>query len=171
VKEGFGNQINICRDRGLNPGLPTQKSDTLPLDRQNMGEEGRILEEVYPHLRGRIAGNQGGGGNSQRTPGCAALMEPRANVFSAPRRAKHWQASRRDYAGPLSPANPRSIPVHTDSPATLNFRPTQIHSYMNMALIKEASRSLCWLAVEVSEKWLRSSTIYILGGNQSPKGV
>nr|CAD7573025.1 unnamed protein product [Timema californicum] len=30
VKEGFGNQINLCRDRGLNPGPPAQKSDTLP---------------------------------------------------------------------------------------------------------------------------------------------
>nr|CAD7438595.1 unnamed protein product [Timema bartmani] len=35
VKEGFGNQINLCRDRGLNPGLPAQKSDTLPLDHQS----------------------------------------------------------------------------------------------------------------------------------------
>nr|CAD7590896.1 unnamed protein product [Timema genevievae] len=34
VKEEFGNQINLCRDRGLNPGPPAQKSDTLPLDRQ-----------------------------------------------------------------------------------------------------------------------------------------
>nr|CAD7431849.1 unnamed protein product [Timema monikensis] len=32
VKEGFGNQINLCRNRGLNPGPPAQKSDTLPLD-------------------------------------------------------------------------------------------------------------------------------------------
>nr|CAD7456366.1 unnamed protein product [Timema tahoe] len=34
VKEGFGNQINLCQDRGLNPGPSTQKSDTLPLDHQ-----------------------------------------------------------------------------------------------------------------------------------------
>nr|CAD7395148.1 unnamed protein product [Timema poppensis] len=34
VKEGFGNQINLCWDRGLNPGPPAQKSDTLPLDHQ-----------------------------------------------------------------------------------------------------------------------------------------
>nr|CAD7438645.1 unnamed protein product [Timema bartmani] len=34
VKEGFGNQINLCRDRGLNPGPIAQRSDTLPLDRQ-----------------------------------------------------------------------------------------------------------------------------------------
>nr|CAD7265784.1 unnamed protein product [Timema shepardi] len=34
VKEGFGNQINLCRDRGLNPGPPAQESDTLPLDHQ-----------------------------------------------------------------------------------------------------------------------------------------
>nr|CAD7439483.1 unnamed protein product [Timema bartmani] len=34
VKEGFGNQINLCRDRGLNLGPPAQKSDTLPLDHQ-----------------------------------------------------------------------------------------------------------------------------------------
>nr|CAD7257584.1 unnamed protein product [Timema shepardi] len=27
-------QINLCRDRGLNPGPPAQKSDTLPLDHQ-----------------------------------------------------------------------------------------------------------------------------------------
>nr|CAD7585579.1 unnamed protein product [Timema genevievae] len=30
----IGNQINLCRDRGLNPGPPAQKSDTLPLSRQ-----------------------------------------------------------------------------------------------------------------------------------------
>ncbi|CAG2058917.1 unnamed protein product [Timema podura] len=34
VKEGFGNQINLCRDRGLNPGPSAQKFDTLPLDHQ-----------------------------------------------------------------------------------------------------------------------------------------
>nr|CAD7442065.1 unnamed protein product [Timema bartmani] len=34
VKEGFGNQMNLCRDRGLNPGPSAQKSDTLPLDHQ-----------------------------------------------------------------------------------------------------------------------------------------
>nr|CAD7437867.1 unnamed protein product [Timema bartmani] len=34
VKEGFGNQINLCWDRGLNPGPSAQKSDTLPLDHQ-----------------------------------------------------------------------------------------------------------------------------------------
>ncbi|CAG2063523.1 unnamed protein product [Timema podura] len=34
VKKGFGNQINPCRDRGLNPGPTAQKSDTLPLDHQ-----------------------------------------------------------------------------------------------------------------------------------------
>nr|CAD7458497.1 unnamed protein product [Timema tahoe] len=34
VKEGFGNQINLCRDRGLNPGPPAQRPDTLPLDHQ-----------------------------------------------------------------------------------------------------------------------------------------
>nr|CAD7461781.1 unnamed protein product [Timema tahoe] len=34
VKEGFGIQINLCLDRGLNPGPSAQKSDTLPLDHQ-----------------------------------------------------------------------------------------------------------------------------------------
>nr|CAD7440198.1 unnamed protein product [Timema bartmani] len=34
VQEGFGDQINLCRDRGMNPGAPTQRSDTLPLDHQ-----------------------------------------------------------------------------------------------------------------------------------------
>nr|CAD7575338.1 unnamed protein product [Timema californicum] len=33
-EEGFGNQINPCRDRGLNPGPPAQKSNALPLDCQ-----------------------------------------------------------------------------------------------------------------------------------------
>nr|CAD7258504.1 unnamed protein product [Timema shepardi] len=32
VKEGLNNQIIPCRDRGLNPRSPEQKSDTLPLD-------------------------------------------------------------------------------------------------------------------------------------------
>nr|CAD7439552.1 unnamed protein product [Timema bartmani] len=41
VKEGFGNQINLCRDRGLNPGTSSQKSDTLPLDPQT-----RLLQMV-----------------------------------------------------------------------------------------------------------------------------
>nr|CAD7597578.1 unnamed protein product [Timema genevievae] len=34
VKEEVGNQINLCRDQGLNTGPPAQKSDTLPLDHQ-----------------------------------------------------------------------------------------------------------------------------------------
>nr|CAD7444409.1 unnamed protein product [Timema bartmani] len=34
VKEVFGNQINLCRDRGLKPGPSAQKSDTLTLDHQ-----------------------------------------------------------------------------------------------------------------------------------------
>nr|CAD7587965.1 unnamed protein product [Timema genevievae] len=34
VKEGFGYQINLYRDRGLSPEPPAQKSDTLPLDHQ-----------------------------------------------------------------------------------------------------------------------------------------
>nr|CAD7573511.1 unnamed protein product [Timema californicum] len=37
VKEGFGNQINLCRDRALNPGPPAQNSDTLPLNHQLSG--------------------------------------------------------------------------------------------------------------------------------------
>nr|CAD7401059.1 unnamed protein product [Timema poppensis] len=40
VTEGFGNQINLFRDRGLNPGPPAQKSDTLPLDHQ--GSDPRV---------------------------------------------------------------------------------------------------------------------------------
>nr|CAD7577281.1 unnamed protein product [Timema californicum] len=38
VKYGFGNQINLCRNRGLNPRPPAQKSDTLPLDHQVVNE-------------------------------------------------------------------------------------------------------------------------------------
>nr|CAD7453189.1 unnamed protein product [Timema tahoe] len=34
VKERFGNQINLCRDQGLNPGPSAPKSDTLRLDHQ-----------------------------------------------------------------------------------------------------------------------------------------
>nr|CAD7608349.1 unnamed protein product [Timema genevievae] len=33
-RKEFGNQIDLCRDRGLSPGSPAQKSDTLPLDHQ-----------------------------------------------------------------------------------------------------------------------------------------
>nr|CAD7458858.1 unnamed protein product [Timema tahoe] len=36
VKEGFGNQKNLCRDQGLNPGSSTQKSVTSPLDYQGI---------------------------------------------------------------------------------------------------------------------------------------
>ncbi|CAG2053603.1 unnamed protein product [Timema podura] len=36
VKERFGNQINLCRGRGLNSGPSAQKSDTLPLDHQRI---------------------------------------------------------------------------------------------------------------------------------------
>nr|CAD7572581.1 unnamed protein product [Timema californicum] len=32
--------LNLCLDRGLNPGPPAQKSDTLPLDRQIQGQSG-----------------------------------------------------------------------------------------------------------------------------------
>nr|CAD7198268.1 unnamed protein product [Timema douglasi] len=34
VKEGFGNQTNLCRDQGLNSELPAQESGILPLDSQ-----------------------------------------------------------------------------------------------------------------------------------------
>nr|CAD7431246.1 unnamed protein product [Timema monikensis] len=34
VEEGVGNQIDLCWDRELNPSLPTQKFDTLPLECQ-----------------------------------------------------------------------------------------------------------------------------------------
>nr|CAD7586633.1 unnamed protein product [Timema genevievae] len=34
VKEGIVNQINLCWYRGLNPGPPSKKTDTLPLDHQ-----------------------------------------------------------------------------------------------------------------------------------------
>nr|CAD7575020.1 unnamed protein product [Timema californicum] len=34
VEEGFGDQINLCRDWGLYPGPQAKKSDTLPLDHQ-----------------------------------------------------------------------------------------------------------------------------------------
>nr|CAD7197161.1 unnamed protein product [Timema douglasi] len=70
-------RVNLCRDRGLNPGPPAQKSDTLPLDHQctrpgsdtdlpvigglvycksdaldHAATEAVELEEVNPHLRG-----------------------------------------------------------------------------------------------------------------------
>nr|CAD7413465.1 unnamed protein product [Timema poppensis] len=40
-------QINLCRDRGLSPGTPAQKSDNLPLDHQITG----LFKEKYikPH--------------------------------------------------------------------------------------------------------------------------
>nr|CAD7569530.1 unnamed protein product [Timema californicum] len=49
VKEGFGNQINLCLDQGLNPGPPAQKSDTLPLDRQE-GYPGIISKDHVIHV-------------------------------------------------------------------------------------------------------------------------
>nr|CAD7444816.1 unnamed protein product [Timema bartmani] len=46
VKEGFGIQINLCRDRGLNPGPLAQKSDTLPLDRQVTFKESYVVDDI-----------------------------------------------------------------------------------------------------------------------------
>nr|CAD7608014.1 unnamed protein product [Timema genevievae] len=46
VKEGFGNQINLCRDLGLNPGTPAQKSDTLPLDHQVTGKNIKVSHKL-----------------------------------------------------------------------------------------------------------------------------
>nr|CAD7408543.1 unnamed protein product [Timema cristinae] len=43
VKEGFGNQINLCRDRGLNPKPPAHGSNTLALDHQIFGSEKSLL--------------------------------------------------------------------------------------------------------------------------------
>nr|CAD7406001.1 unnamed protein product [Timema poppensis] len=48
VEEGFGYQINLCRDRGLYPGPPTQKSDTLPLDRQGLSA---VITDPFSELR------------------------------------------------------------------------------------------------------------------------
>ncbi|CAG2056070.1 unnamed protein product [Timema podura] len=45
VKEGFGNQINLCRDRGLKSGPLAQKFDTLPLDRQEQLKSLSAMEE------------------------------------------------------------------------------------------------------------------------------
>nr|CAD7595063.1 unnamed protein product [Timema genevievae] len=59
VKEGFGNQINLCRDRGLNPGPPAQKSDTLPLDHQVTPEALKLLMLFAAHdpdVQGSIPG-------------------------------------------------------------------------------------------------------------------
>nr|CAD7595426.1 unnamed protein product [Timema genevievae] len=46
VKEWFGNQLNMCQDRGLSPGPPVQKSDTLPRvssDLENREKSGNLL--------------------------------------------------------------------------------------------------------------------------------
>nr|CAD7462501.1 unnamed protein product [Timema tahoe] len=49
IGEGrVGNQINLCRDRGLNPGPSAQKSDTLPLDHQVTPNS---IVNCYPSLR------------------------------------------------------------------------------------------------------------------------
>nr|CAD7198155.1 unnamed protein product [Timema douglasi] len=48
VKEGFGNQINLCRDRRLSPGPPAQKFNTLPLRQP-------VLEYVGPQWRTFVA--------------------------------------------------------------------------------------------------------------------
>nr|CAD7411976.1 unnamed protein product [Timema cristinae] len=47
VKEGFSNQINLCRDRGLNPGPPAQKSDTLPPRPPAVGASSNPCSETY----------------------------------------------------------------------------------------------------------------------------
>nr|CAD7569633.1 unnamed protein product [Timema californicum] len=58
VKEGFGNQINLCRDRGLNPGHSAQKSDTLPLDHQDQMLINVVIEQMIcdtdPELGGAV---------------------------------------------------------------------------------------------------------------------
>nr|CAD7403531.1 unnamed protein product [Timema poppensis] len=45
VKEGFGTQINLYWDQGLNPRLPAQKSDTLPLDHQFVELKGSVFKK------------------------------------------------------------------------------------------------------------------------------
>nr|CAD7195713.1 unnamed protein product [Timema douglasi] len=51
VKEGFGNQINLCRDQGLNPRPPEQKSDTLPLDHQPIYCNPALKEELLRRIK------------------------------------------------------------------------------------------------------------------------
>nr|CAD7450558.1 unnamed protein product [Timema bartmani] len=55
VKEGFGNQINLCWDRGLNTGPPAQRSDTLPLDHQQDLHCGPVVRvPVYRSQSARV---------------------------------------------------------------------------------------------------------------------
>nr|CAD7569972.1 unnamed protein product [Timema californicum] len=55
VKEGFGNQINLCWDRGFNPGRQHRSLTPYPWTARprHLVE----LEEVNPHLRGGRVGN------------------------------------------------------------------------------------------------------------------
>ncbi|CAG2054919.1 unnamed protein product, partial [Timema podura] len=67
VKEGFGNQINLCRDRGLSLRPPAPKSDTLPLDHQlanapvvlsQTTEDGKIeLDQLYKLVELEVKGH------------------------------------------------------------------------------------------------------------------
>nr|CAD7456720.1 unnamed protein product [Timema tahoe] len=60
VKEGFVNQIILCRDRGLNPGPSAQRFDTLPLDRWVRMMEQRLAQtehtpgDVSPHMSSTV---------------------------------------------------------------------------------------------------------------------
>nr|CAD7260769.1 unnamed protein product [Timema shepardi] len=67
VKEGFGNQINVCRDQGLNPGPPAQKSDTLPLDHQVTNYV--IIRVHKPPSAEESAGGRPGATSAHRVPG------------------------------------------------------------------------------------------------------
>nr|CAD7396429.1 unnamed protein product [Timema cristinae] len=50
VKEGFGNQINLCRDRLKNSGPTAQKSDTLPADKKKIANQ----TQHRRHVKGNV---------------------------------------------------------------------------------------------------------------------
>nr|CAD7461260.1 unnamed protein product [Timema tahoe] len=62
VKEGFGNKINLSRDRGLNHGSPEHKSDTLILDHQLLADFGQVrggaqrIREKKRDIEGSVTG-------------------------------------------------------------------------------------------------------------------
>nr|CAD7197645.1 unnamed protein product [Timema douglasi] len=56
VKEGFGNYINMCRDRGLNPRPPAQRSVTLPLDHQVTRQKLKLMN--FTSVVKKVAGKR-----------------------------------------------------------------------------------------------------------------
>nr|CAD7448518.1 unnamed protein product [Timema bartmani] len=59
VKEGFGDQINLCRDRGLNPGPSAQKSDTSALMHWSRAWALQSTAQEFSEIKGALEQGMG----------------------------------------------------------------------------------------------------------------